>query len=97
MMAGGGRLALGGQSMEALARSISGAAGRYVVDRTGLTGNYEVTLRYAGQAVNGAERPAEELPSLFTALQEQLGLKLESDKAELRILVVDRIERPTED
>jgi uncharacterized protein (TIGR03435 family) len=97
MMAGGGRLALGGQSMEALARSISGAAGRYVVDRTGLTGNYEVTLRYAGQAVNGAERPAEELPSIFTALQEQLGLKLESDKAELRILVVDRIERPIED
>lgn len=97
MMAGGGRLAIGGQPIESLARSLSGAAGRYVVDRTGLAGNYELTLRYAGQVVNGAERPAEEFPSIFTALQEQLGLKLESSRAELRILVVDRIERPTED
>jgi uncharacterized protein (TIGR03435 family) len=97
LSAGGGILRIGGMPMAAVARTLAGAAGRVIVDKTGLTGAYELTLRYAGQAVNGTERPSEELPSIFTAVQEQLGLKLEADRAPLQLVVIDRIERPTED
>ena len=97
LMAGGGTVRIGGMPMTTVARTLSGAAGRVIIDKTGLAGNYELTLRYAGQVVNGAERPAEELPSIFTAVQEQLGLKLEADRAPLQLVVVDRVERPTED
>ena len=97
LSAGGGTVRIGGMPMAAVARTLSGAAGRVIVDKTGLTGNYELTLRYSGQVVNGAERPAEELPSIFTAVQEQLGLKLEADRAPLQLVVIERIERPTED
>ena len=97
LSAGGGTVRIGGMPMAAVARNLSGPAGRIVIDKTGLNGNYELTLRYAGQVVNGAERPAEELPSIFTAVQEQLGLKLEADRAPLQLVVIERIERPTED
>ena len=53
-----------------------------------------MTLRYAPQT--GADAAPGDSPNVFTALQEQLGLTLESDRAPLKILVIDRIERPTE-
>jgi uncharacterized protein (TIGR03435 family) len=74
--------------------------GRTVLDKTGLKGNYDVTLNWApddGQPtlLNGV--PQEETrPSIFTALQEQLGLKLESQKAPVEVLVIDHVERPSE-
>ena len=74
--------------------------GRTVLDKTGLKGNYDVTLNYApldGQPtfLNGV--PQEETrPSIFTAVQEQLGLKLDSQKAPVEVLVIDHVERPSE-
>jgi uncharacterized protein (TIGR03435 family) len=83
--------------MTALARSIETAAGRPVVDETGLTGHYDFKLHREfirpGDS-GGALPPA---PSIFTALQEQLGLKLESSTSSFPQLIIDSIDRePTE-
>jgi uncharacterized protein (TIGR03435 family) len=96
-----------GVTMAALAAMLSRIdLGREVVDRTGLTGKYDFRLRCAPTdamrpVINGHTTPLstdeEALPSIFTALQEQLGLKLESNKAAVEVLVVDHIERPSED
>lgn len=75
------------------------AAGRPVADKTGLTGRFNFHLEYAppeGTRVNGAEVVESTAPSIFTALQEQLGLKLETAKGQGEYLVVDRVEKPTE-
>ena len=80
--------------MAELAGSISGGAGRVVVDKTGLDGIFEFTLRYSTQPLGGSP---DEAPSIFTALQEQLGLKLESTKGSVEVLVIDSVERPTPD
>ena len=77
----------GGRSMQGLADSISGYAGRPIVDMTGLPGYYAFTLEFMG----GTEGV-----SIFTALQEQLGLKLEPARGLLDVVVIDHIERPTE-
>ena len=66
---------------------------RVVVDETGLSGNWDLDLTfvYQVQDANG------DGPSLFTALEEQLGLKLESGRAQVDVIVIDRLERPTPD
>ena len=66
---------------------------RVVVDETGLTGNWDLDLNFVNQVqdANG------DGPSLFTALEEQLGLKLESGRARVDVIVIDRLERPTPD
>ena len=92
--------------MVALASSLSGWVGRVVLDRTGLVGGFDVDLTWTPDQLPQGPRPpgAPELPpidpngpSLFTALQEQLGLKLESTKGRVDVLVIDRAEKPTED
>jgi uncharacterized protein (TIGR03435 family) len=82
-------------------RLLAGPLGRTVVNRTGLTGRYDIDLRYApgsGLAAFSDSAPAGETsdPSLFTALQEQLGLKLESTRGPVEMLVIDRVELPSE-
>jgi uncharacterized protein (TIGR03435 family) len=81
-----------GMSMAELARLLSRlpAVSRPVVDRTGLTGFYGFSLDYAMTLED------ESRPDIFAALQEQLGLKLESTKGPVEILVVDHAERPSE-
>ena len=90
-----------------IAPMLSRAVGRKVIDKTGLTGKYDITLKYtpdenqrpkmAAPGVPPPPGPAEAPgPSLFTALQEQLGLKLEPQKAPVEILVIDRAEKPLE-
>jgi uncharacterized protein (TIGR03435 family) len=74
---------------------------RPVVDRTGLDGRFDFTLEWTPEpdrpSPPGADAPADLLgPTLREALREQLGLKLESTKAPLQILVVDHVERPSE-
>lgn len=73
---------------------LSGELGRIVVDRTGLTGYYDITLKWTpdGSPTSDPNAP----PDLFTALEEQLGLKLVSTKAPVDVLVIDHVERPTE-
>jgi uncharacterized protein (TIGR03435 family) len=73
---------------------ITRAVGRSVVNRTGLEGAYSLKLTFAQRP---PVTPAlDDPPSIFTALQEQLGLKLESATTQGRVLVVDQIERPSE-
>lgn len=74
---------------------------RAVVDRTGLLGVFEITIDYAPSlpsAAPGADTNADSsLPSsIFTAIQEQLGLKLESQTGPVDVLVIDHVERPSE-
>jgi uncharacterized protein (TIGR03435 family) len=85
-----------GAPMEWLAQSFTNVPvvtgiDRMVLDRTGLEGNYGFTLRFAAA---GAASPDPDRPELFTALQEQLGLKLEARREPIDVLVIDRAERP---
>jgi uncharacterized protein (TIGR03435 family) len=83
-------------SMEGFAEFLSGQAGRPVLDKTGLTGAYEMTLDWANDSAPSAS-DADAMPSLFTALQEQLGLKLAVAKGPVETLVLDHVDRtPTE-
>jgi uncharacterized protein (TIGR03435 family) len=68
---------------------------RIVLDRTGLTAKYDFDLKF--QRVAPPPPPEDDTPSLFTALQEQLGLKLDPQRAPIEVLVIDRVEQPTED
>jgi uncharacterized protein (TIGR03435 family) len=87
-----------GVSLEFIAAILSQSLGRTVIDKTGLTGLYNFTLTYASDADAGSQASdAPSGPSIFTALEEQLGLKLESAKGPVQVLVVDHIEKPSED
>jgi uncharacterized protein (TIGR03435 family) len=83
-----------------LARELAQVLGRVVVDNTGLTGSYDLKLRWTPDnepppMLNGQPDP-NPAPDIFTAIQEQLGLKLESGKGPVPVLVIDHIERPSE-
>jgi uncharacterized protein (TIGR03435 family) len=94
----GGSLQGIGQPLTQLATTLGSAVDRIVLDRTGLTGAYDfsVTWKSGGFAVSPAGA-SDDGPSLFTALQEQLGLKLEPSRGPVDVLVVDSAERPTPD
>ena len=86
----------GGIPLAQLAGMLDWVAGRVILDRTGLPGRYEFTLRFASPTApinDGPDAP----PVLFTALQEQLGLRLDAVRAPVDTLVIDHIERPTPD
>ena len=88
--------------MSNLGRSLASEpeiAGRPVVDKTGLTGGYDFTLRWTPDDSGPGAAPADpnaQWPSLFTALQEQLGLKLTPEKQPIDIIVVDSVGMPSE-
>jgi bla regulator protein BlaR1 len=99
----GGTILLGrNATMEEFADSISFRMERTVVDKTGLTRHYDFRLEFAPDefvARFGEDRPAAtdlNSTNVFTALQEQLGLKLEAGRGPVEMLVIDRVERPTE-
>jgi uncharacterized protein (TIGR03435 family) len=75
--------------------SMAGRLDRPVIDETGLAGRYSLKL-WATAATAGPSVDLDAPPSIFSALPDQLGLRLEPTTVEGRILVVDRIERPTE-
>lgn len=77
-------------TMNQLAKSLAGPSGRPVIDKTSLEGPYAYALQY-GQLTTSAETNS--APDIFAAVQDQLGLKLESAKAPVPMLVVDRAER----
>jgi uncharacterized protein (TIGR03435 family) len=93
-----------GMTMSALARLLAGRAGRPGLDRTGLDGFYDLELEWSSDlglrpmppdAAGAGELKADGL-SLFTALQDQLGLKLESGRGPVPVIVIDSAEPPTE-
>jgi uncharacterized protein (TIGR03435 family) len=77
-------------SMGGLAAALSSRVGRVVVDRTGLAGSFDFLLRFASEPWAEATQP-----SILQALREQLGLELESTRAAVTVLVIDRVEPPT--
>jgi uncharacterized protein (TIGR03435 family) len=81
------------ETLPLLASDLTGEADRPVIDRTGLTGSYAFSLRWSPDA---ASQEPNAPPSLFTAVQEQLGLKLDPEKAPVEVLVIDRAEKPSE-
>jgi uncharacterized protein (TIGR03435 family) len=103
MRMGRGQINAQGIEMAGLVNQLSQQLGRSVIDKTELTGDYDIKLEWTpdaneGGAFRGAEVHEEarpEGPSLYTALQEQLGLKLESSKGMVEILTVDKAEKPT--
>ena len=106
---GRGTVTAGGVTMTLLAGFLGGRLGRPVLERTGLTGKYDFKLEWTPESSElsgkgGPEGPGEKGepggadplgPSLSTALQEQLGLKLESQKAPVETIVIDRVEKPS--
>jgi uncharacterized protein (TIGR03435 family) len=99
-----GRIVYGALPISQFANSLAGQVGRFVVDRTGLTGLWDFELTFAPEPARGPQPAGVELPpidpdapSLFTAIQEQLGLKLESTKGPVEVLVIDTVDRPSPD
>jgi uncharacterized protein (TIGR03435 family) len=104
-----GRLQMGGQPLSSLAVMLSNQVGRPVTDKTGLAGAYDIELSFMTDGGRGGAMPTAppgappilppdpDAPSLFTAVQEQLGLKLESERGPVDVIVIDSIEQPTED
>ena len=100
----GRRLGSCGSTIAELATRFPMYVGRLVVDRTGLTGLYQYDLRFGDQPIPGAgpgggfpfpTQPADpDAPTLFTALEEQLGLKLVPQTAPVEVLVIDHVQPP---
>jgi bla regulator protein BlaR1 len=103
-----GRLTIQGADMTMLAADLSNFLGRMVLDKTGLSGMYDLRLEWTPdedqvgmfQAMGvpegfGAPPPDWHGPTLFSALEEQLGLRLDSQKGPVEMLVVERVERPS--
>jgi uncharacterized protein (TIGR03435 family) len=101
-----GTMMAGGVTMAELAEGLSPLMNRVVHDRTGLAGRFAFTLRWTPEQVSeGLDRKARAMglppidrdgPALVTAVQEQLGLKLDSQRGPVDVLVVDRADRPRE-
>lgn len=92
-----GRMMIGGTLLSTFARGLSSSVGRIVEDRTGLDGYYAFTVTFSPTPRTGADVPPDPgaAPSLFTALEEQLGLKLEPARKPVQTVVIDHIEPPT--
>jgi uncharacterized protein (TIGR03435 family) len=106
MKMGPGQINAKGAPMSFLVSLLTMQLGRPVLDKTGLEGNYDITLQYApdetqrGLTVGAPEAPPSADiggPSIFTALQDQLGLKLEAQKGPVEILVIEHVDRPSPD
>jgi uncharacterized protein (TIGR03435 family) len=91
-----GDLHVSNMTMESLCQILEHETGRLVIDQTQVKGSYEIKLQWARNAAKGAPEPDTSRPSLFTAVQEQLGLRLESARLAVRMFVIDEVQRPSE-
>jgi uncharacterized protein (TIGR03435 family) len=99
-------LAASGVALGALDLMLQGILGRPVIDKTGIKGFYDIKIVYSREgipgngpappAVDGAQTASDPRPSIFTALQEELGLKLESAKGPVEVVVIDSVSKPSE-
>ena len=78
-------------------RVLSNLVGRVVVNRSGLEGNWDLELEFAPDLSSDGVGSATDRPSIFAALTEQLGLKLEAGRASVPVIAIDEIRRPVED
>ena len=103
---GMGQLTANATTMEQFANQLSNHVGRPVVDKTGLEGNYDVELKWTPELGHGgpmgtpppgdAHPPVDSNgPTIFTAVQEQLGLKLDGIKMPQKVIIIDSIEKPS--
>ena len=107
MFGGFGTIRAGSIDLSQLARNLAGVVGRVIVDRTGLTGRFDFDLTFTPDQFTEIAKPPPGVPqpppadpngpSLFTAMQEQLGLKLESARGPVEVFVVDNVSQPTPD
>jgi len=93
---GRGQLAGSQMSISFLLSALQGASGRGVVDKTGLTGKYDFALKWKPDQGPGSDDTSADEPDIFTALEEQLGLKLVPATGPVKSLVVDHVEMPPE-
>jgi uncharacterized protein (TIGR03435 family) len=93
---GPGRFIFVGSPISLFASVLALPLGRTVVDRTGLEGLYDLEVTYAPVVAGAVAADLPDAPSLFTALREQLGLTLDPHTERVEVLVVEKIERPTE-
>jgi uncharacterized protein (TIGR03435 family) len=101
-----GNISVAGASLTQFASSLAPLVGRIVFDRTGLSGDFDFTLTFTpDQIPQGFDKKGAAMglppidphgPSIFTAIHEQLGLKLDSQKAPVDVLIIDRAEHPVE-
>ena len=89
-------------TMDMLGQFLRQSVDRTIVDRTGLSGAFDFTLEFAPESGPGSQPSAtgsasdpSAPPSIFTALEQQLGLKLESTKGPVDVLVIDHVEEPS--
>ena len=102
-----GRMMAGGSLLSDVGRNLAPSTGRLVIDRTGLTGRFDLDLEWTpdqmppppapGAPPSVLPLPPADGPSLFAAIQEQLGLKLEPTRGPVEVLVIDSAERPQPD
>jgi len=92
MMAGRGLVITHATPLISLVANLPDATGRLVVDKTGLTGNYDITLKWTPDDQRGTDDAA---LSIFTALEEQLGLKLLPAIGSIDTIIIDHVERPS--
>jgi uncharacterized protein (TIGR03435 family) len=111
MMMSGSSLTADGIDMASFTRMLANRIGRPIVDKTGLTAKYSFKLEWANEPHDGegpggpphdagpgvSSASADTGPSIFTALQEQLGLKLDSEKGPVEVIVIDHLEQPAAD
>jgi uncharacterized protein (TIGR03435 family) len=89
---------------ETLTQDLSTELGRVVIDRTGIQGRYDIALKWTPEAAaetgdsgaDGSAVSSDSGPSIFTAIQEQAGLKLETAKGPVTVLIIDHVEMPSE-
>lgn len=94
---GGGNLNAKGRTVDDLASALGGMLDRAVINRSHQTGQFEIDLQWGADRLgNGPDATNSDLPPIFTAVQEQLGLRLEPSRGPVEVLVIDRIERPSE-
>lgn len=102
LSSGVGRLTARGAPLKSFFEYLAPSVNRVIIDRTGLNGRYDVTLEWTPaqplSSLPGVPAPIDpNRPTIFTAIQEQLGLKLEPTRAPVDVLVIDRVEQPTPD
>jgi uncharacterized protein (TIGR03435 family) len=91
MLLTGSELVMGARSFANFVSVLESLVNRRILDETGLTGAFDIRLEWASRDTDAAR------PSIFTAVQEQLGLKLEASRGPINMLVIDQIDRPTPD